>query len=140
MKRKRLFIIVICLLMGTPIVGAMLMYQLRDRGPVPLHRFNEIHDGMTRGDVQALLGCPPGNYATRKVIYRRVGDDGNITLGQFAQNWDGSGFENESFWASDHGLISVTFDKNGAVCDKALWQSRRVGWLLILEDRLGLLR
>jgi len=140
MKRRHRYLLLSLLLLSLIGVGAfLLIWQTDSADPIRYDRFGEIHPGMTKVEVHAALGCSPANYARRCVHYRRVLNNGSIELCQMPADCQFMISKNTEHWAGNHGRISVSFDANGIVRDTEVWQSRS-RWLLIIEDRLGLLR
>jgi hypothetical protein len=71
---------------------------------VHLERYDLIENGMTRADVERILGVPPGDYAPREVVplWSRV-----LVLGDEVLSWIDEG-----------GTVMVGFDSQGRVFDK----------------------
>src|SRR5262245_60807911 len=63
--------------------------------------FERIELGMTQGEVEAILGQPPGDYTVSRHI-------AHLPLGMDIVIWDGPDAHREE-WASDAGLIQVVF-------------------------------
>jgi hypothetical protein len=63
-----------------------------------------VHEGMNQGEVEAVLGGPPGNFRTKAVVYARM------TTGSA-----GYGTARTETWEADGGMIEVGFDDRGAV-------------------------
>jgi hypothetical protein len=78
----------------------------------PRHRINEasfehIWSGMTRAEVEAILGVPPGIYVPRELA------DAIDPI----NNWvaaDSPELQTETWWSSEGGVI-VTFRRDGTV-------------------------
>lgn len=103
MTKRRLVWVVACLALA---VGLGIWFVTRPH-PVNETNFNRIRVGMTQAEVEAILGCPPGDYATRP--------------------WMADAFEEDyqepdrlETWASDWGYIRVRFDKSDRVSAKEL--------------------
>jgi hypothetical protein len=85
------------LLAGVPLLlvlaGALVL--LRPPGPCPVTRgaYERIEPGMSRTEVEEILGGPPGDYRTRPT---RV------------EEGPGSGFTWEGWWG-DEGMVEVCF-------------------------------
>src|SRR5438270_255238 len=109
MKRLRWIFWSSALVFGLLIFGAFLAYQLRDCGPIRYENRNEIHEGMTLVEVEALLGCPSGDYKTGPVHLRSDRADGTVHYGDpdflFVRL-----SERLEVWSGDHGYIAVSFD------------------------------
>src|SRR5437016_5676140 len=68
--------------------------------------FGQIRDGMMQAEVEALLGCPPGDYSTREVTPLALRPPG----------WEyGRDTLVEQRWTSDEGMILVWFTPSGVV-------------------------
>src|SRR5262245_25275046 len=94
------------------IAGLFLWQDRRPRPPygVTERSFTAIHKGMTRTEVEAVIGGPPGLY------------DVEIMIGY--DTWPGTGdaapgFKSES-WAGPQRVIRVVFDQRGIVANKEL--------------------
>src|SRR5262249_44853555 len=78
--------------------------------------YERIHQGMTRQQLEAILGCPPGNYRSRP--YKVVTDDkGSIILGKMTVHvgyGDRTLYRNLN-WDTDDASISVYLDERGRV-------------------------
>jgi hypothetical protein len=73
------------------------------RRSLTLDSYHLIRFGMTREQVEAQLGCPPGDYATRDVVY---------TPGQ-----KGVVYQSWLIWKDDGARIYVRLDGSGRVAD-----------------------
>jgi hypothetical protein len=98
-KRRLAALVVVVLVLVTG-----LWFVVRPRP----HRINEggfdqITQGMTRQEVEEILGRPPGNYTDR----REASFGGRRSAFTFPEDW-----------LSDDGLILVTFDEEGRVVRK----------------------
>jgi len=74
---------------------------------------NQISIGMTRAEVEAVLGCPPGEYTT--------GPCDTPPLGSRAFIHDQ--------WLSDTGVIIVLFNDRGRVVIVEFWPMRRESFI-----------
>jgi hypothetical protein len=86
------------------LIGALLLalsLSLLPRGPGKItftqDTVSEISTGMTRNEVEAILGCPPGDYTTGPC------DCPPCNSWTFVCDW----------WVSDTGMIGVWFDDQG---------------------------
>ena len=61
-RRRRLLLVVLPL--GLAVLVALGVYQMRDRGPIRYANLDKIAAGMSMAEVEKILGCPPGNYAS----------------------------------------------------------------------------
>ncbi len=80
--------------------------------PIRVTRENcgRVRQGMTRAEVEALLG-PPGDYRTGPVDW-----DGGfvpLKLAPITMPWETS--DNDARWAGDSAYIAVRFDPDGRV-------------------------
>src|SRR5262245_57147713 len=68
--------------------------------------FERIEEGMTQGEVEAILGQPPGDYTVFKQVFVEkeadVTPEVEIREGVFVR-------PRRRHWVSDKGLISITF-------------------------------
>jgi hypothetical protein len=85
-----------------------------------------IELGMTRTQVEVVLGAPPGDYATGPVFH------------PYNVLWELGVAETEGEWKSDTGRVNVGFDREGLVVWKQFepglilrqtWWGRVRGWL-----------
>jgi hypothetical protein len=79
------------------IFGAPTVYFRYDPNPIRYENYDDIRDNMTEAEVEALLGCPPGDYRSGHVDY----DLGPI---------DFPPCETEHRWQGDKGDIVVCRD------------------------------
>jgi hypothetical protein len=79
----------VLLLATLPAVGAVVPLLATRGSPVTQSAFQRIEEGMTRAEVEAILGGPPGDYCTRPpapVVYSYVtgerwqGDDVDVWI------------------------------------------------------------
>src|SRR5262245_21163032 len=104
-KRQLLVLAVSVLCLGAAGYGAARLIQ-------PNHRINrathqQIEEGMTRQEVEDLLGVPPGNYTTGRELFS-VSDFINSETGARTR-------PPGDLWQSDHGEIRVCFDDDDKV-------------------------
>jgi hypothetical protein len=101
MSRRRLLIICSGLLV---VVAVVILAALvpRSRPPaVSRQQCEQLKEGMTRQEVEAVIGGPPGDYTTREYMPLPLG----IRYCQHEQ------------WVGDEGMIFVYFDQAGRVRD-----------------------
>jgi hypothetical protein len=97
MKRRRIVIGVVVLVVGATATAALRLVR-----PVPLEeRVQRIQPGMTLGEVEAILGEPPGSY-TQYVKRVRIGGCNPSAV----KEWD---------W--DEGCVNIRFDAGYRVED-----------------------
>lgn len=75
-----------------------------------------VREGMSRQEVEAVLGGPAGDYTTGPI---REGP------GPFATAWYGHGSIHET-WVTDTGVADVWFHCTGDVIDKDFWPAERI--------------
>jgi hypothetical protein len=85
-----------------------------------------IHEGMTRLEVEAILGGPPGAYTA---------DGQDWSMGMLHGGVRHIGTKRE-VWVADDGGIRVDFDQQGRV-DICQWCPRRQSFWQRLRDRIG---
>jgi len=113
-SRRRLFVVMLaCLLLPTCV---LLLYPGRriDSGG-----FNDIQDGMTENEVEAILGCPPGDYTYSIPLLRPKVTHKNAIHSRIA----GSGTGGTQRWIGPVADITVSFDKDGKVVRKSITES-----------------
>jgi hypothetical protein len=78
------------------------------QGPVGINKngFAAIREGMTLEEVEAIFGRAPGDYTVKKNA--GLGFRFGIGMGPFR----------DEEWISDHGWITLTFDREGKVIRK----------------------
>jgi hypothetical protein len=85
------------------IITAVVLYCAGPRRPMASQAdCDRIEIGMTRAEVEHVLGGLPGDYRTRDSITPDVG--------LYYVFWDE--------WKGDDGMIRVEFDEHGQVCGK----------------------
>ena len=96
MSRRRLLFG--CTVLLVVVVVAMLPSLYRKINPpaVSRERFERLKKGMSREEVEAIIGVPPGTYETER----------RISIGTF-------GLHRGDHWQGDEGIITVTFDATG---------------------------
>jgi hypothetical protein len=106
--RKRTRVLVLILL--TAAVGLLACagwwWLTTPRHRIGLNSCSQIRQGMTQEEVEAILGVPPGNYATREELRLM----GGLQMGRPANGEHGHYAE----WASDELVIWVYFGPDGA--------------------------
>src|SRR4051812_3213621 len=86
------------ILLSVVVIGCA---SLRSRTPGKLlseSDFNRIEDGMTLKQVEAIFGCPPGDYSCDRVPFLPASD---------ARIWQGDTTE---VWHGTNATIQVLFD------------------------------
>src|SRR5262249_11881164 len=106
-------------------IGALWLFRSMNAKPAFTQEVSaNIKSGMTEQEVEAIVGCPPGDYTTRPY------DDPPTTHGCFL-------FSKSALWVSDSGMIRVTFNAHGIVSDvefsslhyEASWIDKFLDWL-----------
>ena len=95
--------------LGIVAVAVTLFYNQRPCG-IDKNGFAAISDGMTRDEVESILGRPPGDYTTKKEMYFRFPPGSANAALYLGWTWEE--------WISDHGWITLTFDRDGKVIQK----------------------
>jgi hypothetical protein len=123
------------------VIGGFTAYCLYDPSPIRYANFEQIQNGMTRADVEVLLGCPAGDYSTGPVEFEFGFGDGQsfhleqTCLPELGDMQGGTWVQ----WFGDRGSINVSFDDDGKVQRKNRHIGRRVrpAWMRWLEQKLG---
>jgi outer membrane protein assembly factor BamE (lipoprotein component of BamABCDE complex) len=105
--RSRWLLVAACL-----IVAAGIAYlALRSSSPISAANLNKIRPGMSRGEVEALLGGPAGDYRRWHVVYNAVG----VVVPEGQPEADEYTSEGHEEWLGDEMYIAVKFDRAGRV-------------------------
>jgi hypothetical protein len=89
--------------------------------------FERLEFNMSRAEVEAILGCPPGNYCSAGAegeITLADGSPGGIPIREIFDDalapvgGDAAECFRTAIWASDNGMIVVVFDVNNAITKK----------------------
>jgi hypothetical protein len=98
---------------------------------------NQLREGMTRPEVEAILGCAPGAYGTHEPV--ALVD--HWPLGEVEVHMDGWTY---LFWSDDHQALMVEFeDRSGRMTDflqpavGPKGGEYEAGWLEALRWRVG---
>jgi outer membrane protein assembly factor BamE (lipoprotein component of BamABCDE complex) len=109
--RKKLGVVVVLL---TVVTGSWFLTRPRPHR-INQEGFDRITDGMTRQEVEEVLGRPPGDYTDRRDYPGEVHFP--ITLG-----WDDTtSMYSSDEWVSDQGRIVVYFDQAGMIREKQFY-------------------
>lgn len=105
-------------------VGAFLVWPREDR--ITQTNFARIREGMTRADVEAILG-PPGEYDTRPTPYwKDWGDSHKQVVFDEAEFWRAlNALSPTQEWSTDTALIKVLYDRSGTTVAAEYWVMRR---------------
>jgi hypothetical protein len=148
MKKRRRYLLVAGFLLSALCVGGYSIYESIAGGPIRYRNFEKIQEGMTLAEVEGLLGCPPGNYATGRLYMRVVQHDGSIFYAPMigfalcSQGINDPALGTCYGWHGDRGTISVVVDGADRVVRADYCEGRRLPspWRLALERKLGLTR
>jgi hypothetical protein len=102
MRRGRLLLLAGVMLAVAVGIPAAVQYHARSqrlaRGRlIDQAHFGQIEVGMSRSEVEVILGGPPGDFTTRRVYF----EPGIALLPSVRSEW----------WRGDHGEITVRFDE-----------------------------
>lgn len=121
MKRRLLAAVVVCACLAAACVLAVSLLTWESR--IDPNHFEAIEVGMTKAEVEQLLGGPPRNECSGPVDVwvRREGglqsaglDPGTLTI----QFFPAADVGEEAVWLSEAGLIAVRFGEDGRVQEK----------------------
>jgi hypothetical protein len=101
--------IVVILLLVAALVLAVLLFLTADDGPIGLARYNRIQGGMSKDEVLAIIGLPPGNHSTD--FYT------SVSVEQSSESKEG--VVGEVCWISNTGMITVGLDDQ----ERVRWKS-----------------
>ena len=107
MTKPRLFLLAFAACLGVAVFWGVRLLPPRHR--INPESFEKIQVGMTLEEVEAILGVPPGDYATKQHVYDLWGGDGVVL-----------GLRHRIAWAGDEGAIHVILSPEGRVSHK-LW-------------------
>ena len=116
MSRRR--VLTVCSALLALVAVAMVATHIPWARPPAVSRqeCDQLKEGMTREEVEEVIGGPPGHYATR----------------EYLPSPDGSHYFKYDYWVGDEGMIFVHFDEGGRVSDAVhedvwLWREPRRG-------------
>jgi hypothetical protein len=124
MSRRRLAGLVVGATALLTVAAVALLLVDRARPPVDREHFEALRDGMSRAEVEAVLGGRPRDALRRPADVWVRGADGKVRSAglapggppvRFFPEGDPAG---EAVWADDSGLIAVRFGADGRVADK----------------------
>jgi hypothetical protein len=92
-------------------------------------QYDKIRFGMSPGEVQLIMGCPPtGMVDTRPFQYEAIDDTDPGFI------YTGNGTLRDLIWPGDTSAIDVTFQDEKCV---SKWLGKRVTWWKTALRRLG---
>ena len=148
MNKRRWYLLAGGFALAALIIVGYYVYESIDHGPIHYRNFEKIQECMTLANVEDLLGCPPGNYATGRLYMKVVQNDGSISyrpmigIGLHSYGITDPGLGAWYRWHGDRGQITVVVDEEGKVfrADYCVGQRLPPSWRLALERKLGLTR
>lgn len=131
--RSRWLLAALCLLLAADL--GLLALRLSP-SPINAASLDRIRPGMTRAEVEALLGGPPGDYRRRGAVYDALAvvvPDGQPEADKYTS-------EGTEEWLGDRMLIAVRFDRGdrvelayGVLPDPPAWYRALRRWLPFLD-------
>jgi hypothetical protein len=94
--------LIACVAVGLMLAGGLIALLGPRHCPVDRAAFERVEEGMTRAEVHAILGGPPGDY--------RTGPEAPAWGGVLSEGSDGRIVE---FWVGDEGTVMVHFYVSG---------------------------
>jgi len=89
------------LLMAIVVVIGTILLLVRSQPRFTRTAFNQIREGMTRSQVEEILTCPAGNYASRRLFSKAA-----------KNKYPGEDIEE---WVADDSWVMVRFESDGKV-------------------------
>ena len=117
----------------------------------PTHRidrasFEQISDGMTQAEVEAILRVPPGKHSAGSALMEGKRPDGS-TFGvavdeiwptdEELQTWVKDTGRRAALWAGDRGMIMIVFDAGNRVTEKQFHPAYNEGLLARVRNLLA---
>lgn len=124
MSRRRLAVLAAGSAAVLTVAAVALLLVNRSRPSVDREHFEALREGMTRAEVESVLGGRPRNALRQPADVWVRGADGKLRSAgldpggppvRFFPEGDPAG---EAVWADDAGLIAVRFGADGRVADK----------------------
>jgi hypothetical protein len=84
------------------LAGSYVLFRSGPGHAITRDNFDRIQNGMTQPDIEAIFEAPPGNYASRPVVWI-----------EYAAAFDDSVSQRE--WITDEGRYEVFFNQQGKV-------------------------
>jgi hypothetical protein len=120
MKRKRLLVVLFALV-ALAVAGTVAVLWPRPR--VTKESYERIKLGMTRGEVEAVLGGPPGDYTNGPTRAGRLEPEEEIA---HDVSWPGGSYEPwGEWWEGDTADVMVRFSPSGLAVWKRCRQRER---------------
>ena len=114
MRKRKLLVV----LVGLVVVSAAGLIVLRPWGDrLTTANISRVRPGMTRAEVETILGGPPGDYATVRTVSANRPYENVVNLA-------GGSTVRCSDWRDDYCLIRVTWDGGGAVSG-VVWEPNK---------------
>lgn len=81
--------------------------------------YAKIREGMTEGEVVAIIGVPPGIYTAKTTYYRpNTGPSDRLTVASLEATRSESAVASPRIWYTDNSFVWVDFDELGKVKTK----------------------
>jgi hypothetical protein len=118
------------------LLGTLLGLLLPSSCPVTRAAFERIKPGMTRAEVEGILGGPAGDYSTRPVTFLFVveGGGGSMVVGSPSVTRPVYADETIEEWLGNEGVVFTHFLADGRVYE--LWFVERTSTSIGLIDLL----
>ncbi len=115
MPRKRIVYLGMMSVIAAIISWALALSFMREPRKITFAQelADQISIGMTRDEVEAILGCPPGDYTTGPCDTPPLGSRGFI----------------RDKWLSDTGIIVVLFNDDGRVVLVEFWSMQNESFI-----------
>ena len=126
MRRRRIAVLAVGAMFLAVVAVAFLLVN-RQRPPVDREHFDALREGMTRAEVESVLGGRPRNAVRQPADVWVRGADGKVRSAglerggppvRFFPEADPVRGEGEAVWADAAGLIAVRYGADGRVADK----------------------
>jgi hypothetical protein len=113
--RRRKLLVVLAGLAVVVVVGVVILWP-RSSSPITQENFDRIRDGMSRAEVEAILG-PPCDYSTGPLVWVNRPNPSPSGVGFNPITVIGSGDNRVELveWRSDRQLITINFGPSGRV-------------------------
>ena len=105
MKRKRTLLASLALLAVAAI--SILAYRHYQRDPIRCENFQYLKPGMTKAEVEALVGCAPGDYRTKEIV-RGPGGGIIIHFSESTSHWQSNDHDFTAYWDNDERYLGCS--------------------------------